>query len=723
MKKLQKALALLLSTLSLATIGLTACNKNPGTQNSGQTQSSSSGGSQSADQGGNQGGGNQGGGDQGGGTGPEKNPEYVYDGTHIYTATDTNDYLVKAGKTDYTLVIPEETTSALRTARTEFEVLFREATNITITIKSDNEVTDASQGKFISLGRTKLLENSGITVDAETLTADGHRVVTKGDDIYIFGGADEGTVFGVYTFMSVTFNYETYYLDCMEIEKTSEKKLKNYDVTDIPDFKYRAHSSDVTTYASADYNENMYAWRLRYYGKEGTRAYFYMPVHNVIDDFTSPSGASTNADHWFNEAIYKNPEDEANYHPKWFSDLGGEQLCFSAHGDPEEYELMVDTAFRKVESHLKHYNPQKYPKMKIMTLTHMDNRNYCTCNKCFEISSTNGNSQAAVQILFMNDLAKRVDELLENNKDASWYRPDFKLLFFAYNHNYDPPAYYDAVSKKYVPYSEDVVVHDRVIAWFCRNSNGQQVFDEGLNAMGLSILKGWAAVAKNIQFWNYGTNFRNYMMPLDSFQYATSEMFGFWCNQSDTSWFTQYQDKNNCRNTGWHHLKVYLDSKLAWDTSLDQSVLTEKWMKAMFKDAAPTMLRLFQAQRTYIRHVLIDKYELESNGDGSPDVMLVEYWPLGIVNGWINSIDKALEEIARYETLDPVLYDKLAKRIEIENVSYLYIMLAMHGKTIAAEDKDMYVTRLKKDIKWLDISGMYIHTGSKQYLEAWVNGL
>ena len=61
---------------------------------------------------------------------PEINAKYVYDGTHIYTATDTNNDLVKNGKTDYTIVIPEDYSASLRIARTEFIDLFKEATGL-----------------------------------------------------------------------------------------------------------------------------------------------------------------------------------------------------------------------------------------------------------------------------------------------------------------------------------------------------------------------------------------------------------------------------------------------------------------------------------------------------------------------------------------------------------------------------------------------------------------
>lgn len=687
MRKTNKLVAVALGALSFATVGLAACD---GTGAGVQI--------------------------------PEMNPEYVYNGTHIYTTSETNDYLVKAGQTDYKLVVPATPHETQDVATKEFTHLFKKATKINLEVVTDDTVTDASTGKYISLGKTTLLANSGIDASFETLTEDGHTIVTKDDDIYLCGGREAGTVFSVYTFMNLTFNYEQYTYNRMDIDETAEKKLLKYEVTDIPDFKTRAMASDVRTYTSSNYDENMFAWRMGHRGKKANRGMYYMRVHEVTGDPSSKSSASTNARRWFPEWLYKDevgyPE---SYHPKWFSDNGGEQLCFSAHGDPVEYEAMVNEAFEKVAWSLQYYNPQTAPNARIMTLTHMDNMQFCTCAKCHEISSYYGGSQAAVQVLFMNDLAERVDKLLEDNKDASWYREDFKLLFFAYNHNYAPPAKYDPIKKEYAPIDEDVIVHDRVIAWFCRNCNGQAVFDEGVNIQEMGILKGWAACAKNIQYWSYGASFRNYMYSLDSHNYTTSEQMAFWCNQSDVSWFNQLQDHGSCPNTSWNHLKLYIDSKMSWNTSLQQAELIEKYFRGVYKEAADTMLKLHGINRSYARNICIAEFQLQSAGDGSPEMGKVEYWPIGLLETWIGLIDQALVDIEIYKESDPTLYEQIAKNIELEGISYMYRLLDLHGNTLSAADRAGYIARLKYDIGWLDISDMQISSGT--YFEGWLDGL
>lgn len=727
MRKIHKLTALSLGVLSFATVGLTAC-KGP---TSGGVASNL----------------------------PERESEYIYNGTHIYTATDTNDYLIKNGKTAYQLVIPEERTKSINIAQKEFSDLFSDATDIEIEVLTEDEVTDASAGKYISLGRTKLLENSGIVIDHEVLDNDGHRIVTKGDDIYICGGADEGTVFGVYTFMGLTFNYETYAYDCMEIDTgVKEKKLKNYNVTDIPDFKFRAHSSDVTMYDAPveDYDANMYAWRLGYYGKEASRGYYYLPVHEKCDK-ASPKGASTNARRWFSPEIYwtqsvvptacekcgaslaglpvKNGvvtcaesecghAHETNYHPEWFSNnsIGpGKkemQLCFTARGQEDSYELMIQTAVQRIQWTLETYKPGvgNYANAYIMTLTHMDNTYYCSCSACSEIMAANGDSVAAVQIRFMNELARRIDAWFEDGNCPEW-KDSFKLLFFAYNHNYEPPVYYNAATKQYELYDPDMKCHDRLIAWFCRESDGQEIFDgdkyfdaDETNKAGNSVLQRWSVVADNIHYWNYGTNFRELLVPLDTYQYSTSEMMSFWCNQSDRFWFTQFQDNSKSPNSVFQGLKVYIDSQMAWDTSLEQMELTERWMKGMFKEAAPKMMEIFLTWRSYHRTKLLEC--------SAQELKQPQNWPVGVLNTFLKMFDDAKLAVEHYKTTNPELYDNVCGHIELEAISFLYLMLEVHGRTISVHDRQAYVERVKYDIEWLDLYSM--DTEASGLLTEWI---
>ena len=306
----------------------------------------------------------------------------TYNGTHIYTAPDTEEYLVKNGKTDYTLVIPAEATSMVLTARDEFIDLFKDATNIVIPCITDEGLTHNANTKYISIGKTTLLQSAGISIEQSALGHDGHRIVTKDKNIYLCGGLDEGTLFSVYTFMKLTFNFETYYLDCMQIERCNEKFLKAYDVTDIPDFQHSGRNNNILVTESFDYDESMFGYRMRYYGARG---YNLMPVHSQFDA-SSTRGISTNITFWYPESVYKvnkseeqmTEEEKGNYHPNWFSINGGGQACFTARGDETEYQAMLDEALKKIIFSLSIYTPDKYPHYNSISMTQADNQNYCT---------------------------------------------------------------------------------------------------------------------------------------------------------------------------------------------------------------------------------------------------------------------------------------------------------------------------------------------------------
>lgn len=626
-------------------------------------------------------------------------PMYTYDGTHIYTAPDTDKWLVKDGKTDYVLVLPEQMNSYLLTARNEFVDLFSDATGIEISFVSENAVTDASAGKYISIGKTSLLEETGVEIDQKELSSDGHRIVTVDDDVYICGGTDEGSIFGVYTFMRLTFNYETYTFDCMEIERTANKALKKYDVTDIPDFKLRVKSSN--TIASSDYDESMFATRMRY---NGTRSLELMNVHKNLDA-SAAGAASTNVAYWFPEETFDNVDEHPDtYHPKWFSDNGGEQACFTAHGDETEYEAMLKHAFDTVEFTLKLYQPDEYPKKNAISLTHADNMNYCTCKACLEVMEHYDGSVASTQILFMNDLAERVQKLLDDNKDASWYRENFTIYFFAYNMNWQAPARYNVVTKEYEPIDEKVILHPLVGAYIAVEAYVMDSFEAPSNVSLQETMLQWKMLAQNsrMYLWNYGANYQCYLWPSPAMQHVTRETYAWYANISDNMWFIQLQDKNRSRNTVWQSLVTYLDSKLCWDTSLDEQELINKYFNALYKDAAPTMLRLLQQERAYINKVILGDHK----ATGRINYANMEYFPMAILQQWLAEHDQAKQEVLKYKTAAPELYDSICKNIETEALFPLYMLMDLYGINMSQAEREQYVSRLEHDLVWLELSNM-----------------
>lgn len=116
--------------------------------------------------------------------------------------------LVDQGKSDFSIVIPQQAPASLRAAATELQRDIQLVTGVQLAITTDDA---AASTRIISLGATRQLKAAGI---ADRKIADeGFAIVTRGDGVYLWGpdtpdgkttangGTSNGTANGVYTFL------------------------------------------------------------------------------------------------------------------------------------------------------------------------------------------------------------------------------------------------------------------------------------------------------------------------------------------------------------------------------------------------------------------------------------------------------------------------------------------------------------------------------------------
>ena len=135
--------------------------------------------------------------------------------------TDTD--LIKNGVTSYSIVVPTQSDKTILNASKELQYFFEEATGITLSVGIDNGHL-STQGQYISIGETQLFNSAGITLDKVALGADGVRVITKDNTIFLVGGSDDGALFAVYTLLEDLFNYDWFYQDCYTRSARSDKR-------------------------------------------------------------------------------------------------------------------------------------------------------------------------------------------------------------------------------------------------------------------------------------------------------------------------------------------------------------------------------------------------------------------------------------------------------------------------------------------------------------------
>ena len=358
------------------------------------------------------------------------------EGTHLYNVASTENMLVENGLTEYKVVIPENPSTVEQTAVKELIYFFDEATGITLQTVSETQITYSQNAKYISVGNTTFAQQANVKADYETLGDTGLTIQTNGQSVFLLGAKEYGTLYAVYEFLSQAFDYEYFASNLIQINRNvKDVPLMDYDIVDVPDYEY-----NLATYGFIRSSEMI---RNRYRMADDSK--FFIPVggrmyHNSFE--------------WLPKE-YENVDGvEQLIHPKWYSIEGGKlvgtQLCYTAQGDAEEYQLMLNAALEKAKELLS--DPQYFDRP-ILTFTQQDTQTWCECDTCAAEKKKYG-TNAAVVVKFVNALRGLIDAWFEG--DGAEYKRDFTLLFFAYHLTNNSPTVYDEKTNTYTAIDDSV---------------------------------------------------------------------------------------------------------------------------------------------------------------------------------------------------------------------------------------------------------------------------
>ena len=639
-----------------------------------------------------------------------------YNGVHDYTAPETDKYMVVNGKTDYMLVLPSDADKEENVARSEFVELFRQATDITIPYITDDQdagKTHTPEGKYISIGRTEMLESANIEVSKLELGNDGGKIVTKDNTVYICGGGYGGTVYAVYNFMKIVFGFEFYYSDCYDLNTgVKNVKLRDFAVVDIPDFPVRVRpygTIDNPVGSNTDYNISMTKYRMR-----TTPGYEDITL-GIFDEYDNPdseiSFGHNTLDYISKEYLVDVQENGetiqktmGEVHPKWFSN-GGNQICFTARGDEKEFEALAQEFAKKICNSLRIFKPSDYPNIEVVRIAHEDNTEYCQCDECKATRQKYDGHYSAEAIILANRVCEIVDEWMKDSANKEYAREEFFISVSAYKNYSSAPARYNKSSGKYEPIDEKVKLHPMIAVHL---SNTLFTYERDLwaseNAEGKIAMDAWADIADNIYYWTYGTNFSNYMYYYDSLEFFTSDTLAYFANRNARRMAIQAQHNQWGVATTWSNLNAYLFTKLMWDTSLNTQTLTNNFFNAMYLDAGPLMKEIFDEVRIWYKNNLS---ETSMRGDANNKVASPSYWPYPLLVKWMNMFDQAIALVEPYKNTNDALYKKTVDHINIEWLSPAYIAISLYiekdsGESTSSESK-IIVDRFKELATRLEI--------------------
>ncbi len=621
-----------------------------------------------------------------------------FKGVHKQELTETKDSLVKNGTTDFVLVVPSGALSEeLKVAKQEFSYLFNKATGINIPSVTDEGLSLNSDSKYISLGKTSLYDSVS-REDASRLVpydkyVTGYQIFNKEKCVFLIGGNDLGTVYSVYKFMELTFNYQCYANNCLVIDEgVKDKVLYSYDVDDIPDIKYVSTNSFGVFKDTNTYDQRMLKYRMKAAVSNNQRSFWLFRSSDTNYSRAAAQGAHT--------SLTLVPIDEfRTSHPKWFSDRAQgaqttSQLCYTAHGDKDEYQGLLNQTVASIAHSLKR-TPASQDKYQVaINIGDEDNSNHCDCKACKAIMNKYG-ARSALEIIFLNDLIPLVDEWMNKPENEDYKRANLKFSFLVYNETEQAPATYSKESGKY-ELNAGLVINERITPIVCMAtySDFRQSLYSETNKKQLPVLDAWQDISSEVAFWTYSTAFRSISYFYDSFSFYNNDLYERLA-QFDT-WFLYNECQGSIQgaHTSFHQLKMYIESKLAWDCSLNLEEIIENYFEAMYKSSASTMKEIF-----YMERGIADKAATELN-IYKPEQVLTKLdvpraYDLSTLLQLLEKYEQAYQEIEIYKETDLQLYNELHFHISQEWISPAVMVIDMFFDELTVEEATELLNKFK----------------------------
>ena len=641
----------------------------------------------------------------------EPTKKRTFEGTHIYNQTDTGKYLVKDGKTEYSLVVNSNTNITYAEAKTDFALLFQKATGITINIVNDVDVTYSPTAKYISLGDTTLVEQAGIDPNEwsfEKLGDEGVRILTVGDSIFLLGAELFGVNYAVYTFMEMAFNFECYYRNCIYIDTgVYNYPLMTYDVTDLPDVKFgdiadyqdkkTGNANKVTAIDSLVFGANAQTEVTLRSNRTRSTNVSYSSL--VIPAYANPNSEQGLNIHNILEA-YLHPLSSVHspfgVEPAWVSD-SGTQACFTAHGDAESLDRFVEHCTKIICNSITRVLPSTDPEKKNITITCSDgSTSTCMCEACTEIANANNGAFVASHILFVNRVATNVRNWLEENKDQPFYRDDFTVYIFAYGETTSAPAYYDEKTGKSTPCSGDMELVEGAGIFYCGPMSVLYPVYHERNTEARIEIDGWYELTENksgkLMVWQNGLP--GYGMFSDRLQAANNDYYEYFASYDVEELYMSTQE-GEVESSAFGNLQWYVQKKLKWDTTLNMNELIDDFMLHMYgREAGEVLKNLYEMLKN---HDSIFRAHTEMV-DGVANYYYgykKEYWPYQLLATWYNMVEEAVKCNDYLKDEDPDLYAVLTHRIRLEAISPLYEIIDLYSMSSPREFSEEQLAEYK----------------------------
>ncbi len=415
--------------------------------------------------------------------------------------------LFENGKTDYSIVLPEEASDSERWAAEELKHWLAKVSG------ADFPVVDAraESGPAILLGYGEpLLDVLPETAEPD-VNDESFRYRNVGADIAIWGGRARGTMYGVMSFLERELGLQFYTPRVTVAPRKADYRFVRLIHSEAPGIRVR---NDFYFEAF----DPIWAARNR--------------INGAMSYREQPGGVEG---YWAVHTFYPlmPPDEFFADHPEYYSLLDGErvhdhaQLCLT---NPDVLRIITERV-RKVM--------RENPQYLIYSVSQNDWSNPCECDQCQAIVDRE-KSQSGPIIWFVNQVAEAVETEF----------PDKFIGTLAYSYTRKPCA--------------TLKPRHNVVIRFCSiECCFAHPFTEcPENASFVEDMEGWAAIAPHIYIWDYVVNFSHYIMPYPNFRVLKPNIQFF---RDHNAIGIMEQAAYQSRGGEFAELRAYVISKLLWD--------------------------------------------------------------------------------------------------------------------------------------------------------------
>ena len=433
-------------------------------------------------------------------------------------------FLFRNGTSDYSIVVAHSASVSEKTAAGELQRYIRQISGVSLPLTSNL----SKKEKHIIVGYNDIIrQRTGEPKPAADDEAFTYR--TSGADILIYGGAERGTMYGVFSFLEEQLGVKWLTKDCTVVPRRKSFIVPDISVTERPAVRYRFDEfknfcSDIALYAHNKMNMLWEAMPDKY-----GRIYPYYCVHTSF--------------------LFLPPETYFKNHPEYYSLHNGKrisngQLCLS---NPAVLAIVKEFLHRNINEIIGYW---------CYDVSQNDNELYCECKQCKALEKKYG-GHSGIWVWFVNQVARSF--------------PNYNFGTLAYKYTQAPPA--------------GIRPERNVVIRLCSIENcfAHPLEECNRNAKFLKDLKGWKQLTDKLYIWDYVVDFNQYLLPWPNFRVLSNNIKSYIENGAIAIHeLGQYQSGDG----EFSEMKAWVIAKLLWNPDQNTDSLCHEFINAYYGKAA-----------------------------------------------------------------------------------------------------------------------------------------